>query len=307
MRVLITGVAGFLGSNFARWILKNQPHVDVIGVDDLSSGYKSNVPPNMAWKLCKISELSGGDYYDTVFHFASFAAEVYSHECRRFTIDRVWGETAALLNTLQKNGCGKLVFTSSIAVYGALTAPFYEDDELLPNDPYGIAKLACEHDIRCSGLPYVILRPHNIYGPYQNLWDTQRNVFGKWMRCALDGKQATIFGDGLQQRAFTYVDDILPLIWKSAELNGEAINIGASEPISILGAWHKFVDATGYTKFQRQSERNEVQIAYSSNEKCQRLLGKIDETPLNIGLAKMWEWAKIQEKREFLKPPCKEI
>jgi UDP-glucose 4-epimerase len=310
MRILITGVAGHIGSAVAKYIRATQPHARIIGVDDLSSGYVENVPHGVQWYKAKVSELAGGDRFDLIFHFASFAAEVYSHECRCYTIERVWRETASLINAVQRSGgCGRFVFASSIAVYGKMQAPFSESTAPMPNDPYGIAKLACENDLRCSGLPFTILRPHNVYGPNQNLWDTQRNVFGKWMRAALDGEQAMIYGDGLQQRAFTYIDDVLPLIWQSSILQGacgETLNIGSDTPVTLLGAWKVFSEVTEYRNYLHAPARNEAQISFADGSKCQRLLGKMEETALNKGIAEMWKWAKLQGKREFVKVPCKE-
>src|SRR6202008_3880803 len=132
------------------------------------------------------------------------------------------------------------VFTSSIAVYGAGQSPMSEDMAPLPEDSYGIAKLAIEQELRIShemfGLDYVIFRPHNVYGERQNIGDRYRNVVGIFMNQLLKGEPMTIFGDGEQERAFTHVGDVAPLIAASVdfpEARNEVFNVGADIPFTV--------------------------------------------------------------------------
>ena len=91
--------------------------------------------------------------------------------------------------------------------------PFTEETPQIPIDPYGVAKLACEMDIKIAGeqhrLDWCIIRPHNVYGDKQNIWDVYRNVLGIWMYQLLNNEDITIYGDGTQTRAFSHIDDIL--------------------------------------------------------------------------------------------------
>ena len=109
------------------------------------------------------------------------------------------------------------MFTSSIAVYGASAElPMTEETPAHPEDPYGIAKIAVEQDLKACkdmfGMDYVIFRPHNVYGERQNIADRYRNVIGIFMNQVMSGKPMSVFGDGLQTRAFSHIRDVAPVI-----------------------------------------------------------------------------------------------
>ncbi len=307
-RILITGVAGHLGSKLAEWIIANHPDCEIVGIDNLSSGFRENIPPGVVFVPGTIGHCATHSPsvfalpYDAVFHFAAFAAEVLSPHVRRYTIDSVWGQTASLLNALLNGaGCGRLVYASSIAVYGPGEPPFEESAICRPNDPYGIAKLASEHDMRVAGeqhgLDWCVVRPHNIYGNGQNIWDRHRNVFGLWMRSALEGGPFVVYGDGLQRRAFTYIDDILPCLWQAAfapEASRQTINLGGAAPTEIYQAADMlgFVMGSEGPEVQFLPARHEVKDAWCSTAKSAELLGYEERTGLYPGLEQMWNWAK---------------
>ena len=218
-KVLITGVAGLLGSRLADWILKNKPEYEVVGIDDLSGGYYENVDSrvdfwnlNLSKDTNSLSRCFNSNEFDYVFHFAAYAAEGLSPFIRTFNYDNNLRATAAIVNECIKHDIKRLVFTSTMAVYGhGEGGIFHEDMRRNPIDPYGIAKMACERDIEVAneqhGLDYCIIRPHNVYGAKQNIWDKYRNVLGIWMYYILNDQPITIFGDGSQRRAFSYIDD----------------------------------------------------------------------------------------------------
>lgn len=304
MRVLITGVAGHVGSALAGWIVDHKPGVEVVGVDDLSSGYLDNVPQQVHFLRENLSEsakcIAGGERFDAVFHFASYAAECFSPFARRHTITRVWLPTATVLNAiLDGPGCGRLVLASSAAVYGAAPAPFDERAQCRPHDPYGVAKLACEHDLRIAGeqhgLDWCALRMHNLYGPGQSLWQDYRNVLGIWMRAALEGRPLQIFGDGRQRRAFSFMDDVLPSLWAAAvdpEASRQVVNLGGSQPTSILGAAELTAGIVGASAIEHVPGRHEVAESYCTTAKSEALLDYRDRTTLRAGIEKMWAWAQ---------------
>ena len=108
-----------------------------------------------------------------------------------------------------------------------------ESSHPLPEDPYGIAKYAVEMDLEAAnklfGLDYIIFRPHNVYGENQNIGDKYRNVIGIFMNQLLNGIPLTVYGDGLQTRAFSYIDDVAPYIAKSVDIEkayNQIFNIG---------------------------------------------------------------------------------
>lgn len=296
-RILITGVAGHLGSAFARWLLA---HVDcqVHGVDDFSTGFPENVPPGLPLTIADLSKNPKLPPADYIFHFAAMAAECLSPFVRRFHVRNNLGGSAAVLNHALQAGCERFVFTSSAAVYGAGKPPFSESAQCVPFDPYGAGKLYVETDLRIAGeqhgLNWTVLRPHNIYGPGQNIWDRHRNVFGLWMRAALEGKPLRIFGDGMQTRAFSYIDDILPCLWQATvapEASKQIINLGGERPTSILGAAELVAGITG-ADIEHVPGRHEVKESYCTTEKSEALLGFEDKTRLIDGLEAMWDWTR---------------
>lgn len=311
MRVLITGVAGHLGSALARWLVKNRPGVAIVGVDNLATGFEDSIPDSVDFHKCDIREwrLWPRFGFDVIYHFAAFAAEVLSPRVRCHTVRNVFEATCAVLNG--HRGCGRIVFASSIAVYGRGINPHDEASECRPIDTYGNCKLACEREVHNSGLNHCIVRPHNIYGVGQNLWDDSRNVFGIWMRQALERQPLRVYGDGSQRRAFTYIDDVLEPLWfagTAPQAAGEIINIGGAVPTTIMDAALLTAEITGATGIAYQPERHEVKDAWATVEKSQRLLGYRDRTPLALGLGCMWQAAQIAwqahpERRRSYEPP----
>tara|TARA_R110002012_G_scaffold272708_1_gene458334 strand:- start:1905 stop:2894 length:990 start_codon:yes stop_codon:yes gene_type:complete len=309
MKVLITGVAGLLGSRLADWIIENQSDCQVIGVDDLSGGYKENVhkdvifyKENVADGLDTIFKTHTPDY---VFHFAAYAAEGLSPFIRKYNYKNNLLATADIINNSIKYDVKRLVFTSTLAVYGEGTPPFSESDQLKPIDPYGVAKYAAEMDIQIAGeqhgLDWCIIRPHNVFGIKQNLWDKYRNVLGIWMYQHMTGKDISIFGDGEQKRAFSYIDNCLEPLWKSAitkKASKEIINLGGIKEYSINEAADILIDVmSGGNKIYLEP-RHEVKLSYPTYQKSIDILDYKDDIDLRRGLENMWDWARIQPNRE---------
>lgn len=313
MTILITGVAGLLGSRLADYVLENFTDVKVVGIDDLSGGYIDNIDTRVDfWKM----NLVEGDLdvcfsrrkIDYVFHFAAYAAEGLSPFIRSYNYQNNLVATSKIVNACIKHNIKRLVFTSSMAVYGNGNPPFDENDLPKPVDPYGIAKYACEMDIRVAGeqhgLDWCIIRPHNVYGIKQNIWDKYRNVLGIWMYQHINNEAMTIFGDGRQTRAFSYVDDCLEGLWKSALLetcSKQIINLGGTNYISIndVNTILREVIQGGQTVYREQ--RHEVKNAHPTWKKSVELLGYQDKTSLHDGLKVMWDWAQKQPKRDRFK------
>lgn len=309
-KVLITGVAGLIGSRLAYWILNNVPGAKVVGIDDLSGGYRDNIPLGIRFEKMKLgtgSKMAGvwlnrifrQFQPDYVFHFAAFAAEGLSPFVRCYTIQNTWLATAEIVNACLARPPKRLVFTSSMAVYGRQTPPFDESMPRVPIDPYGIGKAACEADIEIAreqhGLDYCLIRPHNVYGDHQNLWNDYRNVLGIWMRQHLEGKPLRVYGDGSQTRAFSYIDDSLPCLWRAAtepQAANQVINLGGTRPVTILEAARTLSNVMGGAEIIHTPPRHEVHEAWSTWQKSVDLLGFEDKTPLAYGLATMWDWAK---------------
>ena len=317
MNILITGVAGLLGSRLADWILENDPDVTVIGIDNLSGGYVENINSRVKFYKLDLIRDSISDLFqkydiDYVFHFAAYAAEGLSPFIRGFNYDNNLKSTARILNQCIKHDVKRLIFTSSMAVYGhGEDQAFDEKQTPCPIDPYGVAKYACEMDIKIAGeqhgLDWCIIRPHNVYGAKQNIWDKYRNVLGIWMYQHLSGKPMTVFGSGNQTRAFSYIDDSLRPLWNAAiepRASKQIINLGGIHSVSILEANNILKNVIGCPEntvfFEK---RHEVMHAISTYQKSIDILGFKHETDLEDGLTKMWEWAKVQPMRnQFIWP-----
>jgi UDP-glucose 4-epimerase len=311
MNILITGVAGLLGSRLAEYLIKNKPGVTVVGVDDLSGGYTENVPKDVKLYRYDVGNTPNLDRvfdsykFDVVYHFAAYAAECVSPFIRKYNYTNNLLNTANIVNLCIKYNVGRLVFTSSMSVYGEGVPPFDETQPRRPVDPYGIAKAACEMDIEVAyaqhGLDYCIIRPHNVYGRNQNLWDSYRNVLGIWMYKHLHGDPLTIFGDGLQTRAFSAMDDVLEPLWIAAispHASRQIINLGGIEETSIKDAAGILTDVMGGGDIIYLPPRHEVKYAYPTYQKSVDILGFEHKTSLHDGLKDMWAWAQTQPKRE---------
>lgn len=316
MFVLVTGVGGLLGSKFTEWLFLNKPDISVVGIDDLSGGYKENIPEKTIFYQIslddseKIEEIFSKYKFDYVFHFAAYAAEGLSPFIRKFNYRNNLLNTVNLINLSIKYPVKRFIFTSSMAVYGKGEAPFSEDSIPLPIDPYGIAKYSCEMDLKVAkeqhNLDYCIIRPHNVYGENQNIWDKYRNCLGIWTYKYLNNLPLTIYGDGEQKRAFTYIDDILKPLWNSAvkkEASGEIINLGGIDEISILDASNVFKKIIKNREYPVDflQMRHEVKNAWSTYQKSIDILEFQHKTSLEEGLLKMIEWAKKQPQREIKK------
>ena len=311
MKVLITGVAGLLGSRLADWIIENKPEVDVIGVDDLSGGYKENINPKVNfWEMNivkhPIENIFESHKIDYVFHFAAYAAEGLSPFIRCYNYDNNLKATAKIVNECIKHDVKRLVFTSTLAVYGHGDGGVFNETQIpKPIDPYGVAKYGCEMDIQIAGeqhgLDWCIIRPHNVYGIKQNIWDKYRNVLGIWMYQHLNGEDMTIFGDGTQTRAFSFIDDSLEPLWNSAvrkEASKEIINLGGVEEISIKDASTIVREVIGEGEVVHLEPRHEVKHSIPTFQKSIDLLGFEHKTSMKNGLTQMWEWVKEQPMRE---------
>jgi len=316
MKILITGIAGLLGTHLSRYFLL-KGHT-VIGIDDLSGGYEEFVPTTLDITFYKrtigkdsISDIFEKHKPDVVYHLAAYAAEGLSPFIRCFNYQNNIIASASIINECIKHD-SKLIFTSSMAVYGDQEAPFTESMTPKPIDPYGIAKYAVEMDIKQAheqfGLRYNIIRPHNVLGIYQNIWDKYRNVIGIFIRKALNKEPIIVYGDGEQTRAFSDVQYYMePFEQLLDKYDGETFNIGADKYWSINQV-AKIVKniASSYqynTEIIHLEARHEAKHAYCDHTKAKEMLLFKDETVLENLVEKMFLWAKYQPNREVKKMP----
>ena len=310
-RSLVTGGAGFIGAHLAQHL--RDEGGDVVVLDDLSGGFRENVPEGCEFvegsilDVALIDRLFKEHRFERVYHCAAYAAEGLSHFIKRFNFENNVIGSVNLINAAVNFDSDCFVFTSSIAVYGAGQVPLRESTAPTPEDSYGIAKYAVEQELAVShemfGLDYVVFRPHNVYGELQNIGDRYRNVLGIFINQILRGEPLSIFGDGEQTRAFSYVGDIVPAIAAAPETpgaRGEVFNVGADTPYSINTLADVVRTAMGALDHpvRHLPARNEVVDAFSDHAKVRAVFGDPGSTSLEEGVERMVRWAREAGARE---------
>jgi len=306
-KALVTGAAGFIGSHVAKDCLKLG--FDVVAVDDMSGGFRRNVPTGARLVIGDlkdanfVAELMKKERFDVVYHLAAYAAEGLSHFIRNYNYqNNLVATTNLITQSIRIGSVNKFVFTSSIAVYGSGRTPMTENMEPLPEDPYGISKLACEYDLKAAyemfGLSYVIFRPHNVYGPGQNMYDKYRNVVGIFLNQLQAGKKLTIFGSGFQTRKFSFISDVsLPIALSGLleHVNNQIFNVGGDITTTVNELATVTAEAWGGKSAQvvHLDKRNEVAHAESDHKKLNCFFpGLPKPVGLRAGMSSMVEWAK---------------
>ena len=304
MTAFVTGAAGFIGSHVVEHLLA--AGVEVVALDDLSGGFADNVPKGAIFyqgtilDKALLGRIFSEHKIETVYHLAAYAAEGLSHFIRSFNYENNVVGSMNVLNEAIKAEVKCFVFTSSIAVYGANQTPMTESLVPAPEDPYGVAKYSVELDLAAArhmfGLDYVIFRPHNVYGERQHIGDRYRNVIGIFMNQLMSRQPMTIFGDGTQSRAFSYIADVAPIIARAPgvpQANGQIFNVGADTPTTLNELAAQVAEAMGLPPDIKFLEaRKEVLHAVADHGKVERVFGYRAEHDLKRGLASMAAWAK---------------
>jgi len=312
MKIFVTGCAGLLGANYTRHLL-NKGH-EVIGIDDLSGGYKAFIAEGEKFKFIKLNlerrkkvvELFEEYKPEILLHFAAYAAEGLSPFIRNFNYRNNLICSANLINECITHNT-KMIFTSSMAVYGEQEPPFTEDKRPQPVDPYGVAKYAVECDLKLAhdqfGLRYNIVRPHNVLGIYQNIWDKYRNVIGIFIRKTLNGEPILVYGDGEQTRAFSDIKYYMkPFDKLLTDCDNETFNIGADKYFTlneVAKTVQEIGKKYGYeVPIEHGEPRHEVKHAYCNHDKAKNLLKFKDDTKLEELIDSIFVWAMKQPNRK---------
>lgn len=312
MKIFVTGCAGLFGSNYTRHLLNNWH--EVIGIDDLSGGYKAFVPKgeNFTFVKCnlenrkKVSKLFEEHKPDVLLHFAAYAAEGLSPFIRNYNYRNNVICSINLINECVKYDT-KFIFTSSMAVYGKQEPPFTEDKLPQPIDPYGMAKYTVECDLKLAheqfGLRYNIIRPHNVLGIYQNIWDRYRNVIGIFIRKTLNNEPILVYGDGEQTRAFSDIKYYMePFDKLLKNYDNKIFNIGADKYFTIneiAKTVQKIGKKYGYNvEIEHKEKRHEVKHAYCDHTKAKKELNFTDKTNIEELIEDVFVWSMKQPKRK---------
>lgn len=305
-KVLVTGGAGFIGSHLSDKLIQAGHSVSII--DDLSGGKKENLN-----RKAKFYQLDLRDHKKTdkaikiikpeiVFHLAANAAENKAQFSPIDITSSIWNTFINTLVPFINNGGKRFVFVSSIGVYGALQTPFKETDKPEPEDLYGVSKLSCEQALKIMakvhGFEYVIARPHNVYGPRQNMRDPYRNVVTIWMNAMLAKLPWYIYGDGKQKRCFSYIDDLVGPLYKCGfeDVSGKIFNIGSDRGCTLneLSKNLQTITRININLKYLPARSQEVKKAVADHTQAKRYLKYRDLTDLAEGLRKTWEWCKKQ-------------
>lgn len=309
MNILITGVAGLVGSNLAKFLSNKHK---IIGVDNLIGGYEENVPKNIIFIKKNCNDLTSEDFLniDVVVHAACTAHEGLSIFSPKVITDNTYGISMNVLKCSIQAGVKKFIFTSSMARYGTQNhLPFTEDMIPKPQDPYGIAKYAFEESLKIlsevHGIDFCIVVPHNIIGPGQVYTDPFRNVAGIMINRMLQKKQPIIYGNGNQMRCFSDIEDVINPMIKIIETNianGEIINIGPDKNfITINTLAKKIAKILNFelSPIYLEERPKEVKFANCSADKARMLLEYNPSIPIDETLYKMIEFVKNKGPSKF--------
>lgn len=312
-RLFITGVAGFLGSHLADAFL--QDGWEVSGCDNMIGGYLDNVPHGVRFykydctnRKSMKAALKGTDI---VYHCAATAYEGLSVFSPHLIMRNIVDATAAVISAALANKVKRFIYCSSMARYGENHVPFTENMIPNPKDPYGIAKVTGELLLKClaeaHGMEYVIAVPHNIIGPRQKYDDPYRNVASIMINLMLQGRQPIIYGNGLQRRCFSFIDDDMQVLVKLAttdhpDVVRNVVNIGPDEEfVTINTLAETIADIIGFrldTKYLADRPL-EVRDANCSADKARQCLGYKTEYTLRRGLEEMIVWIKKRGTKSF--------
>ena len=311
-RVLVTGVAGFMGSHLADEFINRG--YQVVGIDNLIGGYKDNIPSQVEFHEADLGDFDAvKDIFngiDMVVHTACTAYEGLSVFSPALVTRNTSHIATVALSASVRAGVKKFVHMSSMARYGTQEeVPFRESMIPKPQDPYGIAKYATELLIKniCEthGMEYVILVPHNIIGPRQKYDDPFRNVASIMINRMLNGKQPIIYGDGNQMRCFSFMQDVINPLMKACEtdiVNGKVVNIGPDEEFVTINQLAKVVAETlglPLDPIYMPGRPQEVKHANCSADLARELLNYKTTTSLSDGIIELANWIKERGVKDF--------
>ncbi len=310
-KVLITGVAGFLGSHLVDSLLKKNLYV--IGIDNFIGGYEDNVSKNIEFHnidccdLKKLNSIMHG--VEVVYHCAATAHEGLSVFSPCEITKNNFQASVSVFSSSINNGIKRIIFCSSMARYGNQKIPFHENQNTEPVDPYGISKVAAEKVLinlcDLNNIEWVIAVPHNIIGPRQKYDDPFRNVVSIMINRMLLGKPPIIFGDGKQKRCFSYIDDCifcLERMLDSPEVNKQIINIGPDEEFVSINEIAKIcsnITGSNLEPIYRKDRPKEVKEATCSADKARKLLNYKTTTSLFKGIEETFKYIKKRGAKEF--------
>ena len=310
-KILVTGVAGFLGSHLAEQ-LANLGH-EVIGIDNMIGGYKDNIPKNIKFyniDCCDFEKVKIiMSKIDIVYHCAATAHEGLSVFSPYTITKNNYLASVSIFSAAINHKVKRIIYCSSMARYGEQLTPFLESMKALPVDPYAISKVAAEDVLinlcELNNTEWVIAVPHNIIGPRQKYDDPFRNVVSIMINRMLQGKAPVIYGDGEQKRCFSYIDDclscLIPML-DQKDLNKQIINIGPDEEFTTINKVAEIcsnITGVNLPPIYKPGRPREVKHATCSADKARRLLNYKTTCSLKDGMQKTFEYIKKRGTKPF--------
>ncbi len=310
-RILITGVAGFLGSHLAEKL--SEKNHQVVGVDNMVGGYRDNIPKNIKFfefDCCDLDKMNKAmKNIDVVYHCAATAHEGLSVFSPFEITKNNYLASVSVFTAAISNKVKRIIFCSSMARYGEQKTPFTENMIPKPMDPYAISKVAAEDVLinlcELNKIEWVIAVPHNIIGPRQIYDDPFRNVVSIMINRMLQNKAPIIYGDGNQKRCFSYIDDciscLLPML-NQKDLNRQIINIGPDEEFVTINKVAEIcsnLTGSNLKPIFKKDRPREVKHATCSADKARKLLNYKTSTDLKTGISKTFDYIKKRGVRKF--------
>jgi len=305
-RIVVTGAAGFIGSNLTDSLLEQG--AEVIGMDNLFNGRLDNL--DEAFKNSKFTFHKGDirdlnfllDVFkevDIVYHEAAFTSVPQSvkmpENCNDVNVNGVLN----VLNAARRMDVEKIIYASSSSVYGDTpTLPKREDMRRLPISPYGVAKLACEAYMQVYhqvyGLKTTSLRYFNVFGPRQKD-STYSGIIAIWLGKIIRNEDLIIFGDGTNSRDFTYVKDVIQanLLAAKNDVSGEIFNIGAGSPINLTDLANLILKITNKENLKiiyNEPRVGDIIHSYADISKAKKSLNFEPKYNQEQGLTEYFKW-----------------
>ncbi|MBA2336236.1 MAG: NAD-dependent epimerase/dehydratase family protein [Acidimicrobiia bacterium] len=303
MRVVITGGAGFIGSNLADRLLGEG--MEVVAIDDLSNGDQRNlqgldaelVVGSILDPALLDATVAGAD---CIVHFAARGSVPKSVADPVATHERNNTGTLMVLEAARRAGNLHTVVASSSSVYGAVPdLPKHEDLATRPMSPYGVSKLATEWYAlayqHSYGLPSLVFRFFNVYGPRQPAGHAYAAVIPAWIAAALAGDPVVVYGDGMQSRDFTYVDSVTAVVSEAITrrlVDPIPVNLAFGGGSTLLDLAAKLEEIVGSPIALQHAEPRKGDIRHSSADPSRllRLFPQVAPIGLDEGLARTVAW-----------------
>jgi UDP-glucose 4-epimerase len=317
-RVLVTGGAGFVGSNLVKRLLAEGARVTVL--DDLFTGRLENLPATgfdfIEGSVCDaalVTKVVAAN--DVIFHAAARNIVVSTRNPREDFETNIGG-TLNVLMAAREAKVQRVLYTSSTSVYGnPRYMPINEDDQLSLLTPYAVSKLGgenyCMAFYESYGLPTTAVRYSNVYGPGQDPANPYCGVIGKFIESLFEGRPPVIHGDGNQTRDFTFVDDAVAATVMAATSDralGEVFNVGTGVETRVNELAAILIKVTGVDVQPAHSDRRDIdniRRRVVNIEKARRALRWVPEVTLEKGLQRTVEWQREKTSRRAAGPQAK--